>query len=95
MPCTSPPGGVDDEHKYTPRKGVRYGTGPNMGRAISCQRLLAEVPQERGQFGKFSRNGALRKRIESGLGRLWQRVVEVVLQLERGSAGSPGTEAHL
>src|SRR5262249_47843867 len=32
MPYTPGPGGVDDEHMYTPRFGVAYGTGANVGR---------------------------------------------------------------
>ena len=36
-----PPGGVEDEQRYTPRNGVRYGVALSTGRAMSCARLAA------------------------------------------------------
>src|SRR5919204_6126638 len=41
IPCTPPPGGVDEEHRYTPRIGVRYGTRLRTGRKKSCPRFIA------------------------------------------------------
>jgi len=36
MPCTPPPGGVDDEQMYNPFTGVEYGTSLKVGRVHSC-----------------------------------------------------------
>ena len=36
MPCTPPPGGVDAEHRYTPRIAVRYGFHRGVGRSTVC-----------------------------------------------------------
>ncbi len=33
MPCTPPPGGVEDEHRYTPGSAVRYGFQRGVGRS--------------------------------------------------------------
>ena len=41
MPWTPPPGGVEEEQRYTPRSGVRYGTSFRTGRKRSWPRSIA------------------------------------------------------
>ena len=41
MPCTAAPGGVEEEQRKTPGKGVRYGCQDKVGRAKSCQSPFA------------------------------------------------------
>ena len=41
MPCTPPPGGVEDEHRYTPSIGVAQGCSEIVGRVKSWRRLPA------------------------------------------------------
>src|SRR6266705_6389415 len=38
MPCTPPPGGVEDEQIYSPFTGVAYGTSRSVGRVKSWRR---------------------------------------------------------
>ena len=60
MPVTPGPGGVEEEHRYTPRAGVRHGTGETTGRWIrpaDVQEAGAEVAADvvlvvGGQFGR-------------------------------------------
>jgi hypothetical protein len=40
MPCTPPPGGVDDEHRYRPRTGVAHGCSETRGRMKNCRRSV-------------------------------------------------------
>src|SRR5262249_35434132 len=42
-PCTPGPGGVADEHRYTPRSGVRYGFHRAAGRASTWRTVC--MPQ--------------------------------------------------
>jgi hypothetical protein len=39
MPCTPPPGGVDDEQMYSPARGVPYSRA--VGRSKSCRKSCA------------------------------------------------------
>ena len=40
MPVTPGPGGVEEEHRYTPGSGVRQGTGPSTGRRMMPRRSI-------------------------------------------------------
>jgi hypothetical protein len=40
IPCTPPPGGVDEEQRKIPLIGVRYGTALKIGRATICHKSL-------------------------------------------------------
>ena len=41
MPCTPPPGGVADEHRYTPSIGVVHGFSRGVGPARACHSVVA------------------------------------------------------
>ena len=40
MPVTPGPGGVEEEQRYTPRSGVRHGTGLRTGRRMILRRSI-------------------------------------------------------
>src|SRR3954451_20653188 len=44
MPCTPPPGGVAEEHKYTLGIGVLHGLSRGVGPASACHSVLPPTP---------------------------------------------------
>src|SRR5262249_57774387 len=44
MPCTPPPGGVADEHRYTFGIGVLHGLSRGVGPASACHSVLPPTP---------------------------------------------------